>query len=47
MGGGLNLRGYAGYYAPEINNEGNYAFSYNGISGASISAELESRISFH
>ena len=41
MGGGLNLRGYAGYYAPEINDEGNYALSYNGTSGASISAELE------
>ena len=41
MGGGLNLRGYAGYYAPEINDEGNYVLSYNGTSGASISAELE------
>ena len=41
MGGGLNLRGYAGYYAPEINDEGNYVLSYSGTSGASISAELE------
>ncbi|MBL6663606.1 MAG: M1 family peptidase [Flavobacteriales bacterium] len=41
MGGGLNLRGYAGYYAPEINEDGNYLLSYNGTSGASISAELE------
>ena len=24
MGGGLNLRGYTGYYAPEINDDGNY-----------------------
>ena len=41
MGGGLNLRGYAGYYAPEINDKGDYVLSYNGTSGASISAELE------
>ena len=41
MSGGLNLRGYAGYYAPEINDEGNYVLSYSGTSGASISAELE------
>ena len=41
MGGGLNLRGYVGYYAPEINDEDNYVLSYNGTSGASISAELE------
>ena len=41
MGGGLNLRGYAGYYAPEINYEGNYVLTYNGTSGASISVELE------
>ena len=41
MGGGLNLRGYSGYYAPEINDEGNYVLSHNGTSGASISAELE------
>jgi len=41
MGGGLNLRGYTGYYAPEINDEGNYVLSYSGTSGASISAELE------
>jgi aminopeptidase N len=41
MGGGLNLRGYAGYYAAEINDEGIYTLSYNGTSGASISAELE------
>ena len=41
MGGGLNLRGYAGYYAPEINYEGNYVLTYNGTSGASISTELE------
>ena len=37
----LKPRGYAGYYAPEINDEGNYVLSYNGTSGASISVELE------
>ena len=41
MGGGLNLRGYAGYLAPEINNQGEYVLGYQGESGASASAELE------
>ena len=41
MGGGLNLRGYAGYYAPEINNMGDPVFGHQGESGASVSAEFE------
>tara|TARA_Y100001978_G_C23700921_1_gene440856 strand:- start:5084 stop:5980 length:897 start_codon:yes stop_codon:yes gene_type:complete len=41
MGGGLNLRGYAGYLAPELDAEGNYTETYAGTSGASISTELE------
>jgi aminopeptidase N len=41
MGGGLNLRGYSGYLAPELNAEGEYVESFSGESGASISAELE------
>ena len=41
MGGGLNLRGYTGYIAPAINNEGNYVETYRGESGASVSFELE------
>ncbi|MBL4586091.1 MAG: hypothetical protein JKX84_03405, partial [Flavobacteriales bacterium] len=39
-GGGLNLRGYVGYLAPEI-VDGETIFSYVGNSGASINAELE------
>ena len=38
---GLNLRGYSGYLAPELDFEGNYTETYAGTSGASISAELE------
>jgi aminopeptidase N len=41
MGGGLNLRGYAGYLAPELNEQGVYNELYKGQSGASISAEVE------
>lgn len=41
MGGGLNLRGYAGYLAPTVNNNGEYVESYVGTSGASVSAEVE------
>lgn len=39
-GGGLNLRGYAGYLAPE-NVEDGVVFAYAGNSGAAINAELE------
>jgi hypothetical protein len=40
-GGGLNLRGYAGYLAPELDAKGNLVMSYKGSSGAAINAELE------
>lgn len=39
-GGGLNLRGYAGYLAAEFNN-GEIKYLYKGISGAAINAELD------
>lgn len=39
-GGGLNIRGYAGYLLP-TNNNGIKYFTYAGSSGASINAELE------
>ncbi len=39
-GGGLNLRGYSGYLAPEL-VEGNTVFAFNGTKGASASLELE------
>ena len=41
MGGGLNLRGYAGYLAPEGLSDGNIRFAYKGTSGAAFNAELE------
>jgi len=41
MGGGLNLRGYAGYLAPQEDENGNVYFTYRGNSGAAINAELE------
>ena len=39
-GGGLNLRGYVGYLAPE-NVDDEIVFAFAGNSGASINAELE------
>ena len=41
IGGGLNLRGYTGYLAPDINSNGEVVSTYSGTSGASASAELE------
>lgn len=41
QGGGLNIRGFAGYIAPEVDNSGNYYLNYKGISGMSINSELE------
>jgi hypothetical protein len=44
MGGGLNLRGYAGYLAPEkIKSHGqdSLAFAYTGRSGASYNLEID------
>ncbi|NVO03352.1 MAG: M1 family peptidase [Bacteroidetes bacterium] len=40
-GGGLNLRGYAGYLVAEKDKEGNIISIYKGHSGASANAELE------
>jgi hypothetical protein len=40
MGGGLNLRGYTGYYAVQDNGTNTY-MNYKGRSGASASAEIE------
>jgi aminopeptidase N len=40
MGGGLNIRGYAGYLMP-VNNGLNQYFLYKGNSGASINLELD------
>lgn len=40
-GGGLNLRGYAGYLAPEFDNNDIQRYTYKGTSGASVNAELE------
>ncbi len=39
-GGGLNLRGYAGYLAPEEDHQDSLHYTYRGTSGAAINAEL-------
>lgn len=41
MGGGLNLRGYAGYLVPEETENGMVKFVYRGNTGAAMNAELE------
>jgi Peptidase family M1 domain len=41
MGGGLNLRGYAGYLTPQEDEQGTLHFIYRGTSGASFNSELE------
>lgn len=42
MGGGLNLRGYSGYLAPEYDENGNLIRNTNyGTSGASFSTEID------
>jgi aminopeptidase N len=40
-GGGLNLRGYSGYLAPQKQSDGTLAYTYRGQSGAAINAELD------
>lgn len=40
-GGGLGLRGYAGYLAPEVGADGQLFTSYRGNSGISASAEVD------
>jgi hypothetical protein len=40
--GGLNLRGYTGYLAPEFNEDGTIAsYNYNGTSGAAFNTEID------
>ena len=41
QGGGLNLRGYAGYLAPYMKNNGELAMTYRGMSGAAVNLEIE------
>ena len=40
-GGGLNLRGYSGYLAPQLLQNGSTVFTYKGQTGAAVNAELE------
>ena len=40
-GGGLGLRGYAGYLAPETDADGNQVLTYAGHTGAAINGELD------
>lgn len=40
QGGGLNLRGYAGYLVPE-NNNGEITYAYKGTSGAALNIEID------
>ncbi|MDQ3048649.1 MAG: M1 family peptidase, partial [Bacteroidota bacterium] len=40
-GGGLNLRGYSGYLAPQVRTDGTVVYTYKGQTGAAINAELE------
>ena len=39
-GGGLNLRGYAGYLAAETNDLGEVYLAYSGVSGTSVNVEF-------
>jgi hypothetical protein len=40
-GGGLNLRGYSGYLAPQLQSDSTVVFTYKGQTGAAVNAELE------
>jgi aminopeptidase N len=40
-GGGLNLRGYSGYLAPQLTTDSAVVVTYKGQTGAAINAELE------
>lgn len=40
-GGGLNLRGYTSYVAPQLDDEGSVQLTYQGTTGASVNIELE------
>jgi hypothetical protein len=41
QGGGLNLRGYAGYVAPQETSNGDIVYTYKGQTGGALNAELE------
>ena len=41
QGGGLGLRGYAGYLAPEVTDDGKTVMSYRGNTGIAASGELD------
>lgn len=41
QGGGLGLRGYAGYLAPEVTGDNDVIYTYRGNSGTSLSGELD------
>ena len=42
LGGGLNLRGYSGYLAPDFNDNGTIrSFDYVGTSGAAFNTEID------
>lgn len=41
MGGGMNLRGYTGYYAIDADGSGNKYLNYKGRSGASFNIEID------
>ncbi|HQV50691.1 MAG: M1 family metallopeptidase [Flavobacteriales bacterium] len=40
-GGGLNLRGYAGYLAPELTPDSTVVYTYRGNTGVAANAELD------
>lgn len=40
-GGGLGLRGYSGYLLAQKNKDGTISYNYKGITGTSLSTELE------
>lgn len=40
-GGGLNLRGYSGYLAPQKQSDGSVIYTYKGQTGAAVNVELE------
>ncbi len=40
-GGGLGLRGYAGYVAPDTDADGNVVYTYRGNTGVAVNAELD------
>ncbi|MBL0127282.1 MAG: M1 family metallopeptidase [Flavobacteriales bacterium] len=41
QGGGLGLRGYAGYLAPELTSDDDLIYTYLGNTGASMSGEID------